>query len=534
MGRAPYHALATGDDLAVSPTRERLGAASARARRGAPRLTDLSGSRLGDATSAADMRYAWRVFSVTTLGVILTAVNSSTLDVALPAVSRHFNATPSEASWILLSYMLVTTVLILAFGRLADLLGRRLLYIAGLLVFTIASLGCAFSPNAGALIALRALQAVGAASVVTNTTALLVDAFPPRMLGLGLGMNVTAISASQVAGPLVGGALVTWLGWRSVFLFNVPTGLIGVGWGLIVLRRMPRPPQRERFDVLSSVVSLFALGGVVVVLSEGGAREWTDPLVLAAGAVAVVGLPLFGWMQRVRREPLIDLSLLLTRMRAATYFCSLAANAARFAVVLVVSLFLQAADGLNAFEAGWRVMPTAFGMMLTSPLSGRLIARYGAPRLARLGLALCALAVLLLALTLAPSAPVLEVCGELLLLGVGSGMFLPANTASIMSGVPMRRRGVANGIRSTLQNTGTVVGTAMSLALATTLLGPREKQAAYAGTLGRLDGGDLWRFVDGCRMALYALFAVCLVALAVATPRQPSAADGGDGAGDAR
>lgn len=487
--------------------------------------TDVSAPRPeGTAATAEadDSRYAWRVFSVTTLGVILTAVNNSTLDVALPAVSRHFDATPSQASWILLSYMLVTTVLILAFGRLADLMGRRRLYIAGLAVFTVASFGCGFAPNAGVLIALRALQAVGAASVVTNTTAMLVDAFPPRLLGLGLGMNVTAISASQVAGPLVGGAMVTWFGWRAVFLFNVPTGLIGVVWGLIVLRRIPPPVDRERFDVLSSVVSLLALGGVVLALSEGGARQWTNPLVLVAGAVALVTLPLFVWMQRVRRDPLIDLSLLLTRVRAASYFCSLAANAARFAVVLVVSLFLQAVDGLNAFEAGLRVMPTALGMMLASPLAGRLIGRFGSRMLAQLGLSLCALAVLLLALTLAPSAPALVVGGELLLLGIGSGLFLPANTSSIMWGVPVHRRGVANGIRSMLQNTGTVVGTAMSLALATTLLGPDEKRAAYAGTLGRLGGGELWNFVDGCRMALYALFAVCVVALVFARSRQPS------------
>jgi MFS family permease len=332
-------------------------------------------------------------------------------------------------------------------------------------------------------------------------------------------MNVTAISASQVAGPLVGGAMVTWFGWRAVFLFNVPTGLVGVVWGLIVLRRMPRPADRERFDILSSVVSLFAVGGVVVALSEGGAQEWTSPLVLGAGAVALVALPLFVWMQRIRRHPLLDLSLLLSRARATSYYCALATNAARFAVVLIVSLFLQAADGLNAFEAGIRVMPTAIGMMLASPLAGRLLTHYGPRGLAHAGLSLCALAVLLLALTLAPSAPVVLVCGELLLLGVGSGLFLPANTTSIMQGVPVDRRGIANGIRSMLQNTGTVVGTAMSLALATTLLDPSEKQAAYAGTLGRLGVGDLPAFVDGCRMALYALFAVCLIGVFLAQLR---------------
>jgi MFS family permease len=175
-------------------------------------------------------------------------------------------------------------------------------------------------------------------------------------------------------------------------------------------------------------------------------------------------------------------------------------------------------------------MPSAVGMMIASPLSGRLIVRYGSRVLAQIGLALSAVAVLLLALTLQPSAPVLLVCGELLLLGVGTGLFLPANTSSIMWDVPTHRRGVANGIRSMLQNTGTVVGVAMSLALATTLLGADEKQAAYAGTLGQLAGDDLSLFVEGCRLALYALSALCVVAVVFAKLRPSSGLPAADGA----
>ncbi len=176
------------------------------------------------------MRYAWQVLSVTSLGVILTGLNSSTLEVGLPSVARHFQATPTQASWFLLSYLLVNTVLILVFGRLADMVGRAPALRQRPRTFTVASLGCGFAPSAWALIGMRALQAVGASAIITNTTAQLTDAFPRRLLGTALGLNITVISAAQIAGPVVGGTLVTQLGWRWVFLFNVPVGVVGVFW----------------------------------------------------------------------------------------------------------------------------------------------------------------------------------------------------------------------------------------------------------------------------------------------------------------
>lgn len=236
--------------------------------------------------SSDDRRYAWRVLSVTGIGVLLSGANTSTLDVALPTVARHFNATATEASWMLLSYMLVNTGLIVAFGRLADIVGRRRLYLAGLAVFTVGGLACGFATNAAEL---DAMQAVGAASIVTNTTALLTDAFPPETLSLGLGLNVTLVSAAQVVGPLLGGLLATTLGWRAVFWFNVPTGAVGLVWAAISLRRSPRSGERrEPFDLIGGVLSFAVLGSLVIALSEGGALGWTSPPVVAGAIVFAV------------------------------------------------------------------------------------------------------------------------------------------------------------------------------------------------------------------------------------------------------
>jgi EmrB/QacA subfamily drug resistance transporter len=296
---------------------------------------------------ADDERYAWRVLSVTSLGVLLAAANTSTLDVALPVVARHFDATASAASWTLLTYMLVNTVLILSFGRLADIVGRRRLYLAGLATLTVASLACGFAPSIVWLDALRGVQAIGAAAIITNTTAQLTDAFPARLLGTALGLNVAVASAAQVIGPVIGGAMASAWGWRAVFWFNVPTGLVGLVWARMSLRRALQHASEERFDVLSAVLSLGMLGGLVVALSEGGALGWTSAPVIAGAALFVATTPVFLLMQARRRHPLVDLQLFADRQRSAAYVANFLLALARFAVVLLAALYLQAARGLD-------------------------------------------------------------------------------------------------------------------------------------------------------------------------------------------
>ncbi|RZS89651.1 EmrB/QacA subfamily drug resistance transporter [Motilibacter rhizosphaerae] len=472
------------------------------------------------ATSASaaereEAAYAWRVLSVTSLGVILTGLNTSTLDVGLPAVSRHFGASPAQASWFLLAYMLVNTTMILVFGRVADLVGRRRLYVTGLAGFTLASLACGAAPTAGALIAFRAVQAVGAAAIITNTTALLTDAFPRRLLSTALGLNITIISAAQVAGPVVGGGMVEAFGWRAVFLFNVPFGVAGVVWALLTLRSSPATAQGESFDVLGAVLSALALGGLVVALSQGGATGWASPAVVGGALVALVALPAFLALQvsRPRRgqDPLVDLRLFADRERAMAYLAVFLLAVSRFAVVLLVSLFLQAAQGLDALQAGVRVLPVALGMMLVSPVAGRLAQRVPPRLLGTAGLLLSAAGLLVLAVAVRPSLPGSVVAPALLAVGIGTGLFMTPNTSAIMASVPPARRGIANGLRSMLQNTGFVVSTAMSLAIVTSPLTPGEKRAAYAGTLSSLPGHELGAFVDGYRTAFVVLAALCVL-----------------------
>jgi EmrB/QacA subfamily drug resistance transporter len=471
------------------------------------------------ADDTAQERYAWRVLSVTSLGVLLSGINTSTMDVALPVVARHFSASATQASWIVLSYMLVNTVLILVFGRVADMVGRRRLYLVGLGVLTGASVLCGFAPSAFILAICRALQAVGAAALITNTTALLTDAFPRRLLSTGLSFNVTGVSAAQVAGPIVGGALASSFGWRAVFWFNVPFGVAGLLWATRTLRTDPPRRAREPFDLVGAALTVTLVGGLVLALSEGGALGWSNPLVVVGGVLFAASLPVFIVTQRRRRYPMLDLSVFSDRERSMAYASTLLMAVARFAVVLLIALYLQAASGADPFQAGLRVIPVAGGMVLASPVAGRLAQRYPARWVSSIGMAIAAAGLAVLAVTISPSLDYPVIGGSLLAVGIGAGIFMTPNTSSIMGGVEPARRGIANGVRSMLQNTGYVISTAMSLAIVTSPLTPSQKQAAYAGTLSRLSLPALDKFTGGYRTALAVLAGVCVLGMVLSLAR---------------
>lgn len=474
-------------------------------------------------TGDARRRYAWRVLSVTSLGSLLASVNTSTLDVGLPVVAKHFHASATEASWTLLAYMMVNTIMILIFGRLADTIGRRRLYQFGLAALTVASLACGLAPDAVTLDVLRGLQGMGSAAVITNTVALLTDAFPAALLTVGLGLSATVVAAAQVIGPLIGGAMATFFGWRAVFWFTVPLGVAGLTWAHRTLRREPRPDRGEPFDLPGALLWSLALGGAVLALAEGGALGWGHPLVVVGVAVFAAAVPALIAVERRVTHPLVDMYLFADRARSMAYLSGFLLAMARFAVVLLVGLYVQAAGQQDPLGAGLRVFPLAVGMGTAAPLAGLLARRYTARALSTTGLGLTGAGLVALSTVVHPHADAVAVACCLFVIGFGSGTFLTPNTSSIMAGVRPDRRGIANGVRSMLQNTGYLTSTALVLAIITSGLPGPAKQAAYAGTLATLAPASLDTFTAGVHVALLVL-AGASVAGAVASLARSSAA----------
>ncbi|WAH36518.1 MFS transporter [Alicyclobacillus dauci] len=465
------------------------------------------------AVNTTSTRYPWLVLSVTSLGVLLTLLNVGTLNVALPVVAKHFNANAETANWILLSYMLFNTVFILIFGRLADMFGRRRLYIIGLSIFTVVSLLIGLAPNIWVLLVLRAIQAAGGAIVITNTTPLLTDAFPEKTLSKGLGINVLIASLAQLAGPVVGGFFASTLGWQWVFWFNVPFGILGVIWAATTLRGMESKGTREPFDVSGNILVFFALGGVILALSEGSTLGWSSPIVLLGLAAFVILTPIFMRIEWTSKSPLMDLHLFGQRRYAMAYVAAFLNSFARSAVVLLMALYYQTINHDTPFTAGLAVLPVTLGMLILSPVAGSLASRYDARVISSLGLALSGVGVAILIVVVGPYGLFVWAAIGMFLVGAGSALFLTPNTASIMTTIDPAHRGTANGLRSMLQNMGQVISTALSLMLVTAGLPKALQASVYAGNEASLPPGDIHLLVLGFRVALVAMLVATVIGI---------------------
>lgn len=455
-------------------------------------------------TEAAAASRAWLTLAATSISVLLVFINSSGLTVALSTLTRDLGASSVQSTWILLSYMLVTTSLILVFGRLADMLGRRRLYVAGIAVFTLGTLLCGLAQTPEILISLRVVQGIGAAAVVTNTTAILTDVFPPRLLSTGLGLNATIAAVGQVLGPVIGGAVGEFFGWRWIFLICVPFCIAGLLWSMHLIPRQAPPAQRGKFDYLGSILATAALGMLVTSLTLAPETGWGSAWVVAGLGAAMLFLVLFVLLQLRLRWPLLDLQLLRDRNISALYAASLLAHTSSYAVVLLASFFLQSVLGYSAFHAGLWVIPAPAGTMVAAVAAGYLVRTVHPKWLMFLGMLLTSAGAALFAATASPNTPLALMVLSLALVGAGIGFFMTPNTSALMLRIPFQRRGIANALRSALQNTGFLLSTSLALAIATAGLADAQRRAAYAGTL-HAAGDSLDTFVGGVQMALWVL-----------------------------
>src|ERR671936_1498544 len=229
---------------------------------------------------AADHRhYKWWALSCTSLGMLLATINSGTLIIALPDLERALHTSLLSLVWVILAYMIASTVLVVTAGRLSDLFGRKKAYVAGFLVFSLASLGAGFAGSGTELIVWRVLQGIGGAFLFANAAAIVTDAFPREQLGLAMGTNTMVAAIGLVIGPVLGGALVA-ISWHWVFWFNIPFGIVGSLWAAFVLHELASPDPERRLDLLGTSAYVLGLTGLVLGISKGGLSGWDNTMVI--------------------------------------------------------------------------------------------------------------------------------------------------------------------------------------------------------------------------------------------------------------
>ncbi|WP_344026848.1 MFS transporter, partial [Pseudonocardia kongjuensis] len=416
----------------------------------------------------ADRPGASSVLWVTSFGLLLVLVNGTSVNVALPELSAAFDAPAGVADWFLLAFMLANTASILIFGRISDMIGRKRIFLGGMAGFMVASALAVLAPNAATFVLLRALQGVAAATIVANTTAIIADAYPRERLAQALSVNMTAAAVGNTLGPAIGGVLVSTFGWTSVFLINLPFGLVALLLGIrLIPGGRPHGAVRERFDVAGAVLSVACLTAVIYAINRSATAGLADPLVLGVGLAGVLAGVLFVLVERRSRHPLVDPALVRDLRRACAYAAAYFNSCARAGITVLVVLHQQIVGGRSAAEAGAVLTALALAMMTATPLTGRLsrvltarAVSAGGGLLLVVGLAGSA------ASTANPSMPV--AAAWLVVVGLGVGFFTAPNTEAIMAGVAPRRRAVANSVRSMLYNSGQAVGTSVSLLIVVT------------------------------------------------------------------
>jgi len=407
----------------------------------------------------------WAVLVVVSLGFFMTLLDLTIVNIAIPNIIAKLNASLDDVLWVLNAYALVLAVLVITAGRLGDLIGPRTMFVAGIAVFTAASAACGLAPGAGWLIGFRAVQGLGAAMLMPQTLAIVTMTFPPERRGAAFGIWGAVAGLATIAGPTLGGLLVTAFDWRWIFFVNLPIGAAVLGLAFFIIPGF-QPGRRHRFDILGVTLASLALLAICYGLVEGQRYDWgtvtsfiTIPLIIAAG---VVLLAVFFLVQKLRqeREPLIPFALFRNRNFTLMNWVSCTLSIGMLGIFLPLTIYFQSALGFSALKAGLTLAPSSLVMIFVAPFLGKLTDKTGGKYILISGLTLFAVGMGWVVLIATPHSTWYDFLPALIVAGLGmGGTFAPLTTVA-MREVDPRMAGAASGVLNTTRQVGSVIGTA--------------------------------------------------------------------------
>ncbi|MFH1215389.1 MAG: MFS transporter [Pseudomonadota bacterium] len=404
----------------------------------------------------------WLVFLVVSLGVFLSTLDSSMVNIALPAIMAEFGSPLHKTEWVVMSYLLTTSTTLLVWGHFSDRLGRNRFYGVGFLVFGIGSLFCAFAQTLNMLIAARFFQALGAAMLMANGPALIRQAFPPEKLGRSMGFVGIPVSLGLMSGPVVGGYLIEFFSWRALFLLSLPVCLLFAPLSQFVLPANPSANTSSReFDWSGAILWALLLGAVSFSLTHAvqkGVSWWMTAFLVTVSLLAGI---FFIKVETEAVDPVLPLALLKKPFFFIGVMSALLSFLLLFAVLILIPFYLDRVLGLSPSRIGLVMLTIPLTVLLVAPLAGWLSDSLGAKILSTLGLACSCLGLLLLAF-LSPQSSSWGVAIRLMFLGIGQAMFLSPNSASVLGRLDDKKSGTAAALLATARNLGMMLGVALA------------------------------------------------------------------------
>ena len=468
--------------------------------------------------------YKWWAFVAVAIGTFASVADQVSVNVALHPVARHFNSDIPTVQWVVISYTLTISALLLPMGRLSDIIGLKKVYIIGSLVFALFAIAAGLSANLGLLIGSRVIQGAGAAMTQGTGMAIIAASFPASERGKAIGLMMGVVSSGAIVGPALGGFLLDLFGWRSVFLVNIPMMALAIGLGIAVLsdEATGRPGgergARAGFDWQGATLSTGMLLMLLLTVTYAHRFGWTSPPILAGLAGFIILSAGFIWWELRTSNPMLELRY----FKLPVFSCGVSAAFLTFmggiSIFFLTPFYLQGVLGYSPTQTGLTLVPGAVCMLFLGPLSGRLSDRYGWRPLTVTGLALTSVSLLLLSRLTAEST-VAAVLPGLILQSCGMGLFFSPNASSVLSSVARESYGVISAFLNLIRNAGNVVSIAVATAIVTATMGSMGYEPSLAAVqVGGAEGVG-HAFTTGLRYTFLGMSFLMLLAMGISALR---------------
>jgi EmrB/QacA subfamily drug resistance transporter len=456
------------------------------------------------------VEYKWNVLIITTIGVFMSSLDGSIVNIAIPSISRDLGTSFEVVQWIPIIYLLVNAVTLISFGRLSDLKGRKLFFLLGIFLFTFSSFLTIFASSGIIIIAFRAIQGIGSAFISANAPSMITDIFPRQETGKALGINVATIYTGLVVGPVLGGLIVQFSTWRLIFFINIPIGIILFIIAWFKLRKIDQGIKEESFDFRGTLLFGLFLASLLLALTFTNFVGWFSIEVISLFIISTLSIIFFIYIESKTKYPLFKLSLFrVNRIFSFANFAALFNYIAISGISFLLSIYLQSILGISPAITAFYLLPTTITMAVIAPLSGRLSDKYGTRILTTLGMTIMAVGFILLMIVIG-FLPLIYIIITQFVVGIGVGLFSSPNNSAIMNAVEPRDHGIAAGTLSTMRVVGQSISVALLSAILTIFIPVALLNSILSNTTVITDPLAINEFTKGMQVVLIVSTIICL------------------------